>query len=187
MNQQKWVTPYVVILGLVVAGCLMISPTVQAGETPSGGSEEVNQLLAEFKTEARELESDADELALWTRSPHVSWQSHAQKISLITEHVNQAGKILAEMDKVRLTASPWQQGAIDRIYPMLKEMADNTNTIIDHFTDHKSHTYLPPYTDYAQANYELARDLAALIGDYVDYGEHEAIFLGLQEKLQAAQ
>jgi hypothetical protein len=70
---------------------------------------------------------------------------------------------------------------------MLKEMADDTQSTIEHFSEHKSHTYLPPYTDYARANYELAQDLAALINDYVEYGDHEAEFLRLQEKLQAAK
>jgi hypothetical protein len=165
----------------------LISSAAQAEETSTGGSEEINQLFSQMKTETMELERDADELALWTKHPHISWQGHAQKLNEMEEDVNRAGKILAELHKARASASPWQQEAIDRVYPMLKEMADDTQSTIEHFSDNKTRINFPPYTDYARANYELARDLAALINDYVDYGNHEAEFLRLQEKLQAAK
>ena len=37
------------------------------------------------------------------------------------------------------------------------------------------------------ADYDLAKELAALITDYVDYGDHEAEFHRLQENLQPTE
>ena len=183
MNIQKK-TPYFLILSLLVAGCLLISPNASAEETSSGSSEEVSQLLSQIKTEAIALQDDTDVLVAWTRAKQVSSHSHAGKLTEIKEHVNQTGKLLDQLNKAREGASTWQQQAIDRIYPLLKELADNTEATMSHFSDNKSNIHLSVYEDYAKAGYTLANELATLIGDYVDYGDHEAEFHRLQDKLQ---
>jgi hypothetical protein len=184
MNIQKR-TPYFLILSLLAAGCLLISPNASAGETSSGSSEEVTQLLSQIKTEAIALRDDTDVLASWTRSKQVSWESHAGKLDEIKEHVNQAGELLDKLNKARDGgASQWQHQAIDRVYPLLKELADNTEATMSHFKDNKSTIHLSAYGDYAKAGYTLAKELTTLISDYVDFGDHEAEFHRLQDKLQ---
>ena len=186
MNSQKR-TPYFLILWLLVAGCFSISPAANAGDTSSESSEEVSQLLSQVKTEAIALERDAEDLAAWTRTNQLSSQSHADKLNAIRDHVNQAGQLLAELNEAREGALPWQHQAIDRIYPLLKELADNTQATINHFNDNRAHIKFSVYGDYANAGYDLAKELAALISDYVDYGDREAEFHRLQEKLQPAE
>ena len=185
MNRQKR-TPYFLILLLVVAGCLLISPVANAGDNSSGSSQGISQLLSQVKAEAIALEQDAEDLATWTQTKQMTWQSHAEKLNKMRDHVNAAGKLLTQLNQAREGASPWQQQAIDRIYPLLKELADNTETTISHFVNNKSLIHFPPYTDYAKANYDLAQELTALISDYVEYGDHEAEFHRLQDKLQPA-
>lgn len=185
MNNQKR-TPYFLMLALLVAGCFSVSPAANAGETSSQSSEEVSQLLSQVKTEAITLERDSDDLALWARA-QLSWESHARKLNQIRDHVNQAGQLLTKLNEAREGASPWQSQAIDRIYPLLKELADNTTATINHLNDNKGHIYLSPYRDYAKAGYNLAKDLAALVSDYVEFGELEQQFHSLQDKLQPAE
>jgi len=185
MNSQKK-TPYFLILALLVAGYFSISPAAKAADTSSGSSEEVSQLLSQVKTEAIALERDSEDLAAWTRAKQLSWQSHADKLNAIRDHVNRAGQLLTELNEAREGASPWQQQAIDRIYPLLKELADNTEATINHLSDNRAHIHFPAYVDYAKAGYDLAKELAALVSDYVKFGEHEAEFHRLQEKLQPA-
>ena len=168
-------------------GCLSISPAANARDTSSESCEEVSQLISQLKTEAKALEHDADVLASWTGAKQVSWQSHAGKLNEIRDHVNQAGQLLTKLNEAREEASPWQQQAIDRIYPLLKELAGNTETTIKHLNDNQGRIHFSPYTDYARANYNLAQELAALISDYVDFGEHEAEFHRLQEKLNSRE
>ena len=107
MNNQKR-TPYFLILALLVAGCLSISPAANAGDTSSESSEEVSQLLSQIKTEALALEDDADVLASWAVAKNLSWESHAGKLSEIKDHVNQAGQLLTKLNEAREGASPWQ-------------------------------------------------------------------------------
>jgi hypothetical protein len=176
---------YFLLMGLLAAGCYLISSGAPAADTPSGSSQEVNQLLSQVKTEATALERDCEEIAAWAPLKQLSWQSHAQKLNLIREHVNRAGQLLSNLQDARGTASPWQQEAIDRIYPLLKELADNTEGMINHLNDKKSALHLSEYGDYAKAGYELAKDLAALVSDYVEYGKLEVDFHRLQEKLES--
>jgi len=185
MNSQKR-TPYFLILWLLVAGCFSISPAANARDTSSGSSAEVSRLLAEVKTEAIALERDAADLHAWTGAKQVGWESHSGKLNLIREHINKAGQLLPRLNEAREGASPWQHQAIDRIYPLLKELADNTQATINHLNDNQSNVHFSPYTDYAKANYDLAQELAALVSDYVEFGEHEAEFHRLQEKLQSS-
>lgn len=183
MNTQKRTIPYLVLLGLAVAGYFLISPTIQAEETSAGSSEEIRQLLAQVKTEAVALDRDCDQLAALSRNKQHSWESHALKISSIKDHVNQAGKLLANLDAARAGASPWQHEAIDRIYPLLKELADNTQATINHMNENRANIHFPAYEDYTKAGAQLADELAALVSDYVEFGEHEAEFHRLQDKL----
>ena len=109
-----------------------------------------------------------------------------QKLNRIRDHVNQAGQLLDKLNEAREGASPWQHQAIDRIYPLLKELADNTEATINHLNDNKAHIQLPAYMITRRRATMLAEELSNLISDYVEYGEHETEFHRLQDKLQPA-
>jgi hypothetical protein len=184
-NHKKTICPLTLVL--LVSGYLTISSAAKAVDPSGVDSEQVSQLFSEAKTEAHELELDAEKMEAFGRL-ELGWESHAAKISLIREHVNQAGKILSSLNAVRDTASPWQQKAIDSIYPLLKELADNTEATINHLNHNQDRLHVgPEYKDYVAANYDLSKDLATLITDYVDYGIHEAEYRRLQGKLQVAK
>ena len=53
-------------------------------------------------------------------------------------HINDLGKVAKELEDARPEGSPWQQVAIDRIDPLLREMADQLTSTINHLNAHKS-------------------------------------------------
>jgi DNA repair exonuclease SbcCD ATPase subunit len=185
MNKHQ-TTTLSLIVAFLIAGTLAIAPATKAATASAAGSEEINRLLAEVKAEAAALERDAVEIAAWTRARQMSWESHATNLRSMREHVNQAGQLLTRLNEAREGASLWQQEAIDRIHPLLKELADNTQSTINHLSDNQDRIYFPPYTDYAKAGADLAQELAALVSDYTKFGELEEEFHRLQEKLQPA-
>jgi hypothetical protein len=91
MNSQKR-TPYMLILSLLVAGCFSISPAAKAADTSSESSEEIRQILSQVKTEAITQEQDSDQLAGWTRTIGMSWQSHTTRLSAINKGPRQQGR-----------------------------------------------------------------------------------------------
>jgi hypothetical protein len=67
-------------------------------------------------------------------------------------------------------------------------LAANTKSAIDHFNDNKDRFHMgTTYHDYLKANTGLAKELAALITDYVDYGFHKSEFDRLGEKVVASE
>lgn len=179
--------PFLMALAVLVAVYLATLPSSRAADTPADDSEEVTKLLAEVKMETHELERDAEDLSSWAQARNMSWEGHSGQITLIREHVNKTGQLLTELNNVRGEASPWQQKAIDEIYPALKSLADNTQATINLLGDSKNRIHAnPDYRDLASANYGLARELAALVTDYIDYGKHQVEFQRLQEKLQVS-
>jgi hypothetical protein len=81
-------------------------------------------------------------------------------------------------------ASPWQQIAIDRIHPLLQELASNTQSTIAKLNENPGRVHLPAYKEYVSAHYDLANDLASMIADFVEYGKTRAKFESLTRKLE---
>lgn len=118
----------------------------------------------------------------YTKS-NLSWQSHASQIEDIKRHINKAGSILSDMQAARADAKPWHQEAIDEITPVLKELATNTEAVINHINATPNQLKTPTYQAYLKDNAELATDLANMIGETVDADKVRTRIEELQAKL----
>ena len=154
------------IRALLIAGFLSV-PCIYASEVAD--SEHVSKLLSDAKTMAFQLKEDAVAMESFTRM-ELSWQSHVQAITQIKEHVNALARQTEKLKAARDSASPWQKIAINRITPFLDELGGYTTAAIEHINGDRKHT-LADYRDYLEANADYATDLAAMIGNFVDYGE----------------
>lgn len=170
---------------LLLAFIAIASPVLCPAQTAKD-SKEVSDLFAKVKSEAVQLRQDADELKSFTHSK-LAWQSHVAKVDEIKRHVNNAGELLTQLQNSKSQASPWQQQAIDRVTPMLKELASNTTSTIEHLNERPKSLHTGPYVEYADANYEVASNLAELISDYVDYGKSKAKSEELASRLEVPE
>ncbi len=143
-------------------------------------SEQITELFQKAKAETAQLQRDSHDLIAYHRSP-LSWQSHAFQLGQIKEHVNEVGELEQQLRDARESGSPWQQEAIDRINPLLQELADNLTSTINHLNEHRNGLFASPYPEYVRANADLADKLHALISDSVDYGKTKQAFQKLQE------
>ena len=164
-------------------GALAIVALVSLAPAQGPDSAPMNQLLAQAKTQAAQLATEADQMTSYTRSTD-TWQSHATQVTVIKEHINALGKTLQQMEDGRASAAPWQQEAVDRIVPLAKELASSLDTTINHINQNKNQLGHADYRDYLQANAEMAQDIAALIKDYAAYGQHKEAYEKLGEKLE---
>jgi hypothetical protein len=169
-------------LALLAAAYFMTLLPSKASANTIKDSQEISKLLSEAKSEAIALRDDADEMAIFTRSK-LSWRTFVAKLDEIKEHINKTGELLAKLDAARESGSSWQQQAIDHIRPVLKELATNTEATYVHLNDNKRTAHNKELTDYCDVNYRLAKELAALVGDFIDYGETKAHFAELQKKV----
>jgi len=185
MKNESRIT-WLVGAAFVVAACIISSVPVRAADTTPPNSDQVSKLLAQVNAEAVELRRDAEDMESFSRSK-LSWESHASKINMIKDHINKTGSLLTQLGGLRNTASLWQQEAIDRVAPLLKEMASNTETTIEHINQNQSRLNSTEFQDYVKANYNLASRLASLIGDFVDYGEAKEKYERLSRKLEVPE
>jgi len=82
--------------------------------------------------------------------------------------------------------SPWQQVAIDRMIPLLKELASNTTAAINHLSENKLRPTSGQYTEYLRANADTAHQLSDMISSVVPYGQTQAKLDKLEQKLEVA-
>ena len=146
-------------------------------------SEQVSKLLAGAKSQALQLREDAATLESYTRMTN-DWESHSIMVNQIKEHINVTGNTLAKLEDLRDSASPWQQTAIDRIEPLLKEIAHDTDTVIAFINTKPTRLFNPEYKDFVEANADNADHLARLISDFVDYGRAKSRLDRLGRKLE---
>lgn len=170
--------------GLLATALLAMAPAIRAASPPT--SEEVSGFLSEAKTEAVQLQFDAAELNNFARSK-MSWETHAAKLTQIKDHVNKVSELVTKMNAAKADAAPWQKQAIERINPMLSELATTVSTAIAHLSKNQDRLMFPPYPDYAAATAATATDMAEMISDYVDYGETRHHLDDLERQLETPQ
>ena len=173
-------------LVLLLAAFLYLLPVLQAADNPVPDSPEVAELLTQAKSHALQLRDDAHLMHQFSLM-NLSWESHAEQIATIKDHVNNLGKVLKQMSDRQEFASPWQQSAIERITPLAQEMASNIETTIEHLNNNKSRLHMPQYKEYLSANSEVASSLSELISDYVTYGKSKSNYDQLRKKLEISR
>ena len=168
----------ILVLGVMVAFSV---PAPTADDNPA-----VMQLLMDAKQKAAAVSQDADQMEALTRTD-ATWHAHAAQLDEMKQHVNDLARAAEKLEASRASASPWQQQAIDRMMPLLKELASNTNAAISHLSELQSRPVSPSYTQYLTANTETAHELAQMISNFVDYGQTKAKMEALEQKLEVAQ
>ena len=157
---------------MLAAAVLMLTPMVLTAGPPT---ERAEQFLADARTQAAQLAKDALALQAYTTGDLSALSvEHAALIERIDQDISKAGKLSFQMQGARGAASATQQEAIDRIDPLLKELAAILNTAAMRVRRVSRVMQAPPYTDYLRANGRLASDLARLIEDTVDCAEAKA-------------
>lgn len=172
-------------MGSAALGALLILPPLTPAQ--NADSKAINDLLKEAESHAVLASHDSEILESYTRSPSMSWESHAARLITIAGHANNLIEDMNKLSAMRDQGSRWQQDAIDRVDPLLKEMADHLNTTIAHFKDNKQRVKMPAFHDYVKANQEYMSRTSELISSFVEYGESRAKADGLEASLDLPQ
>ncbi len=162
---------------------LLSSPVIHA---QTADSDEISKLLTDAEGHATLAAYDAEMLDSYTRSA-ISWKTHNVKLAEIAEHVNELGKINKQLDDLKSEGSPWQQKAIGHIDFLLRDLAAQLTTTIDHLKNNQSRVHMQPYRDYAHASCERASETAHVISDFVEYDKASSKAEALEQKLELSE
>src|ERR1035441_5153384 len=137
----------------------LMSPALATADVPD--SEQVSKLLSEAKTQAFQLREDASTMESYTRS-NASWQSHSAAVDQMKEHINAAGRTLTKLEDARHTASPWQATAMDRVKPLLKEIAPIPKPLSSYINKNPKRLFMNEYKDHRNRSEEHTSELQSL-------------------------
>jgi hypothetical protein len=168
----------------VILGVASLFPVFANAETAD--SRAITDLLKATETHAVLAQHDAEVLESYTRSK-LSWKSHSDRLIKIKEHANDLIVDFNKLSSMRAEGSQWQQEAIDRINPLLREMSDHLTVTINHLNDNQSSVHMPPFAAYARTNREVMTATSKLISSYVQYGESKAKAAALENDLTLPQ
>jgi len=146
-------------------------------------SQQLAQVLGEARDEAAELARDADEMGSLIRTD-VSWQTHAVMLDRIKDHVNNMARIVAKLTETRTSGSELQEQAVDRILPLLKDLAVNTTAAINYLNQNKSRPLTDPYNQYLLDNADTAHQLSSTVSSLFEYEKSMTKIAKLKNKLE---
>jgi hypothetical protein len=149
-------------------------------------SQQLTQVLSEARDEAAELARDADETESLIPN-EVSWQTHAAMLDRVKDHVNNMARIIDKPTAARTSGSELQEQAVDRILPLVKELAANTTAAINYLNQNKSRPHGEAYAQYLQDNAETAHQLSSTVSSLFAYEKSMTKIAKLKNKLELSE
>lgn len=146
-------------------------------------SSAVQDLLFQAREEAVGLDVDAGQTETLVRSD-MDWQTHAAYLASVAEHVNRLSAIIEKLQTERENGSQSQLEAIDRVTPMLREIAANTTNAINYLNKNQTRPLVGEYATWLRENAVSAHELAQLISATVEYGQTKSKLESLAAQLQ---
>jgi DNA repair exonuclease SbcCD ATPase subunit len=146
-------------------------------------SQQLTQLLGEARDQAAQLAKDADETQSLIHSD-VSWQTHAEALDRIKGDVNSMARVVDKLKETRASGSQLQEQAVDRVMPLLKQLAQNTTDAINYLNQNRTRPLSDPYTEYLQENADTAHELASTVSSLFEYEKSMTKIAQLKDKLE---
>lgn len=179
MSRSHKATSYLLLTGLFLSSTLLMD---RAWAIHNAENADVQDLLYQAREEAVGLDRDADEMETLVRSD-LDWRTHAAYLESVKEHVNRLATIVEKLQAERDKASPWQQQTIDRVVPLLHEVATNTTNAINHLNQNQIRPVSGDYPTWLHENAQAAHRLATIISDTIEYGQTRSRLQKLSDQL----
>jgi vacuolar-type H+-ATPase subunit D/Vma8 len=176
-------------IAILVLASLLSAPATSARNEPVTGSSnlepvvEVSKLLKQIQSVAVRLNRDADTLASLTRGQQASWQSHAEQLARVKEHVNDMGAKLQRLQTLRRDALAWQERAIDAVYAPAVDLATCTQAAIEHLNENRSY-WGGSYGEHVATILDRSDEIGESINNFLEYAETQKKLKRLMEKLE---
>ncbi len=164
---------------LSLASALLIAGTFTLAAKPPVHTvtvaDEARVTLKDFDATASALGSNADLLRTYINAANMDADSHLDQLETIKAEINKMGKELASLEAQRSSLSTWEQQAVDKSLPLLKNVAANTESAIHYFNANRNILWTPVYRGYADAIYQDSEKISKTVGDYLKYAKAQTV------------
>ena len=122
----------------------------QDKSTTRTATAESRQTLKVLRFEAAALHKEADEFVATASNSSLSSESHLAALEAMKHDLNLMGGEISSLESQRETISVWEQQAVDKTLPLLKDTAANIENAIKFYNDNEPHLWVgQTYRDYA--------------------------------------
>ena len=132
----------------------------------------IDDMLAQFESKAIETRRDAAMLESKRRTKQLSWQTHADKLSVMKQHINEMGKMLSELEAMKPKATLFQEKAIEAARPHLEDLAQRVQKAITWVNEDRNSISKTEYRDNLHGIWVSSDALYKDVDTVIDY--HEA-------------
>lgn len=139
------------------------------GEVPQVAK--IDDMLADFEVKAADARRDAAFLESTRRSPRLTWQTHASNLNRMKDHINEMGKMLAELEGMKSQATLFQEKAIEAARPHLEDMAQRVEKGISWLTEDRESISKREYLDNLHGIWSSADTLCRNVDAIISYQE----------------
>ena len=144
-------TPLTKLLRLAALALLVPAAVAFSSQTPDSAT--ISKLFQQAKDHAAQANDDVSFLD----SPgfsNYSARSHALYLQKIKEHATDLFRDYYQLQLLRDKGTPQQREAIDRLEPLLKEMATSLTNTMQTFNAHPTRVHMPPYRDRIHSDWQ---------------------------------
>ncbi len=132
----------------------------------------IDDMLAQFESKTIETRRDAAMLESKRRNRKLSWQTHIDKLSEMKQHINEMGKMLAELEGMKPKATLFQEKAIEAARPHLEDLAQRVEKAITWVNEDRNSISKTEYRDNLHGIWVSSDALYRDVDTVIDY--HEA-------------
>jgi hypothetical protein len=150
MNPLKWIGTG------IVAGAMLFAPAISMGAvqscatetgtySPAQAAQKTSDLLKQVQSDAQQAEYHANVLRNFADNSNVDWQAHVYQLNRIRSEVDDMGRQLCRLESTRAQTAARARHTINRIAPLVRYMADNTDDAINYVNAHQGNFWVPAY------------------------------------------
>jgi chromosome segregation ATPase len=150
---------------LITLSISMAQGGVKIRDAASDGKESLSELQATAAT----VETDADELRSFISYARLNPESHLDRLMALKSEVNKMGREIGALEAERDSLPSWEQQAIDKILPLARETAANTQDAILFFNENRNYLWAAEYRDDADHIQQDSEKIAKTLKNYLQY------------------
>ncbi len=157
-----------ITLTAAFAALVAFAPQIAAKTIGSAAvAQKARETLKDLRLSASTAAGLAERLQMLAENPEVSSDTHYTSLMDLRHDVNTMGKEVAALEAQRSALEPWEQDAVDKVVPLLKETAQNTQSAILYFNANRAHLWTAAHKDYNENVERDSNEIAKTLETYL--------------------
>jgi len=153
-----------------IAACLPMSQAAPKQDRITV-SDEAKETINDLRQQATSAAEQADELRQLAMYASNDPDSNIPRLDAIKNEINAMGKELQVLENERDSLAGWEQQAVDKTGPLLREMASTTTKALEYYNENRTRLWTDEYRHLADKILDDADQVSHTLRDYMAYAK----------------